>query len=273
MSVQLHLEHLCEWAEGWLAEATADRSQSLVRNVVLLGTESRNGYRYTREAMQQAVPLYERRPVFIDHPEAQPTQRKLRNYAGQVLHPRFENDRLRGDLKLLGPNAGWLLELIEAAPRDIGMSHVVLARRSAQGETVEQIDRVLSVDIVAFPATTHSFREQCHLPTHVPTLPPFAKVEGRERQQTLLQLVEQSRLPPQVRNVALHQLLSGCPDPQRFLGDLEAYCETLLHEPVTSREKVPFVQPSDMPMSPGVKKAMVTAIRGQDFAQLRDGSN
>src|SRR5262245_11716424 len=96
MSATLHLEHLREWADGWLAEAAADRTQNLVRNVVLLGALSRNGYRYAREAMQQAVPLYEGRPVFIDHAETQPTQRKLRNYAGQVIQPRFENDRLRG---------------------------------------------------------------------------------------------------------------------------------------------------------------------------------
>lgn len=264
MSATLHLEHLREWADGWLAEATADRTQNLVRNVVLLGVESRNGYRYAREAMQQAAPLYEGRPVFIDHAETQPTQRKLRNYAGQVVQPRFENDRLRGDLRLLGPNASWLLELIEAAPRDIGMSHVVLARRAGKGETVEHIDRVLSVDIVAFPATTHSFREQHHVPAHIPPLPPDSVTEGRERPLSLVRLVEQSKLPPHARTAALQQLLGGCADPQRFLSDLEAYWESLLREPAMSREKTPHISSSDMPLSQGVKKAMVAAIRGQD---------
>lgn len=273
MSSSLQMEHLHEWADGWLAEATADHTQSVVRNVVLLGAESRNGYRYAHAAMEQAAPLYEGRPVFIDHPETQPTQRKLRNYAGQVVGPRFENDRLRGDLKLLGPNASWLLELIEAAPRDIGMSHVVLARRSAQGATVEQIDRVLSVDIVAFPATTQSFREQCHLPPHFPLIPPDRMSDGRERQFTLTRLVEQSRLPPHARTLALQQLLGQCPDPRRFLADLEAYWEALLLEPAASREKVPFAPDSDRPMSPSVKKALVAAVRGQDFAQLCEGSD
>jgi hypothetical protein len=161
----------------WLAEATVERDASLVRNVALLGPESRNGYRYTAEAMQAAVPLYEGRPVFVDHAEAaldarpsgcgyrsesevrSPIRRSIRDYAGQVVNPRFENGRVRGDLRLAGPNTGWLLDLIEARPSDIGMSHVVLARRTPDGQAVEHIERVVSVDIVAFPATTRSFVE------------------------------------------------------------------------------------------------------------------
>ncbi len=159
------------WTADWLAEASVDRSEALVLNVALLGPHSRNGYRYTLEAMQQAVPLYEGRPVFVDHgqspqsfssrslpPPTWPT-RSVRDYAGQVRNPRFDNGRIRGDLHLAGPNADWLLDLISAGPTDIGMSHVVLARRRRHGEEIEAIEQVLSVDIVAFPATTRSFSE------------------------------------------------------------------------------------------------------------------
>src|SRR2546422_11580985 len=84
-----------------LSEAIAERAQHLVRNVVLLGPQSRNGYRYTPSAMQAALPLYENRPIFLDHADEQtsPTRRKLRDFAGQVLAPRYEGERLRGDLK------------------------------------------------------------------------------------------------------------------------------------------------------------------------------
>ena len=154
----------------WLAEASVDRTALVVRNVALLGPASRNGYRYKTEAMHQAVPLYEGRPVFVDH--APPGRleaatrcpsRSVRDYAGQVRHPRFEGGRIRGDLHLLGPNAGWLMELIAACPADIGMSHVVLARRRPGSQEVEEIQKVLSVDIVAFPATTQSFSEAAAL--------------------------------------------------------------------------------------------------------------
>jgi hypothetical protein len=159
-------ERFHEQAEASLAEAVLEREGFLVRNVALLGPESRNGYRYTAEAMQEAAPLYDRRPVFVDHGANTPgvntpgsPQRSIRDYAGKVLNPRYEGERIRGDVRLLGPNAEWLFGLIEASPSDIGMSHVVLARRNRAGDEVEQIEKVVSVDIVAFPATVQSFRE------------------------------------------------------------------------------------------------------------------
>jgi hypothetical protein len=178
-------EPLQETAADFLAEAQLDRETHIVRNVALLGPESRNGYRYTSEAMQEAVALYDGRPVFIDHAESavaasfqlaglgqvknlpppliadsrQPISRSLRDYAGKVVNPRYEGERIRGDLHLIGPNAEWLLSLFEASPSDIGMSHVVLARRNHAGDEVEKIEKVVSVDIVAFPATVQSFWE------------------------------------------------------------------------------------------------------------------
>ncbi|MER3415958.1 MAG: hypothetical protein C4297_07075 [Gemmataceae bacterium] len=152
-------EPLIETCVDTLQEAQADRAAGLVRGVALLGPYSRNGYRYHPEAIERALPLYEGRPVFLDHAEGSPLRRRLRDLVGKVVAVRLENGRLRGDLRLFGPNAGWLFDLIEAAPADIGMSHVVLARRDASGQEVIHIERVLSVDMVAFPATTHSFAE------------------------------------------------------------------------------------------------------------------
>jgi len=42
----------------------------------------------------------------------------------------------------------------------VGMSHVILAERSADRSVVETIHDVVSVDAVVFPATTTTFREQ-----------------------------------------------------------------------------------------------------------------
>jgi hypothetical protein len=188
--MEMESERLCETAPDFLAEAQLDRETHIVRNVALLGPESKNGYRYTSEAMQNAAALYEGRPVFIDHAEATRhghdcgqlaprvdadsrsesatlPQRSLRDYAGKVVNPRFENQRVRGDLHLIGPNADWLLSLFEASPSDIGMSHVVLARRNSAGDEVAKIEKVVSVDIVAFPATVQSFRESGQLAPRV----------------------------------------------------------------------------------------------------------
>jgi hypothetical protein len=278
------IEQLCETAGDFLSEATIERDQHLVRNVALLGPDSRNGYRYTQEVMQQAAPLYDGRPVFIDHPEqppgvntpGSPLQRKLRDYAGNVVRPRFENNRIRGDLHLIGPNAAWLLNLIESAPRDIGMSHVVLARRNAAGTEVAHIDKVLSVDIVAFPATTQSFQEglgirdqglgigqlgirkeevlacggACPIPNPQSLIP------------DLRQLVEQSRIPPVGRTDALYQLLQACPDPRQVLTLIETYWRHALAETPRSAEKLPPDQAPPLAVA-HVRRALMAAIRGE----------
>lgn len=300
-------EQLRETLSDFLAEACVEREQGLVRNVALLGPTSRNGYRYTAEAMRQAVPLYAGRPVFIDHAATPPAytgsspqvRRSVRDYAGKVLNPRFEENRVRGDLHLLGPNAGWLLHLIEAAPNDIGMSHVVLARRNSSGDEVEHIERVLSVDIVAFPATTQSFQENeqdagnhrglltpeasSSLPTGNPAavvaehdrLLPFPKGPARSvaagwgpaTPEGLRRLVEQSRIPPLGRTAALDQLLQMCPDPQLLLTLLESYWQQVLTETPHSLEKPSPEQTSGglrPPLAePHIRQAVIAAIRGR----------
>ena len=211
-------EPLAEAVADFLADARLEPDQAVVRNVALLGPRSRNGYEYTTEAMQQAVPLYEGRPVFLDHPPASsapdsvwPLQRSIRDYAGKVAHARFDDGRIRGDLELFGANTSWLLGLFEAAPTDIGMSHVVLARRNPQGDRVERIDRVLSVDIVTFPATTQSFAETTSTRNRRPSL------------SELYRLVEQSRIPPSARTASLFRLLEISGDVQTILSLLEDY--------------------------------------------------
>jgi hypothetical protein len=225
-----------------LQEATADREAHLVRNVVLLGPQSKNGYRYSAEAMRQAVPLYENRPIFLDHADegSGPTRRKLRDFAGQIHEPRWEGERLRGDLRLLGPHTTWLFDLIEASPKDVGMSHVVLGRRGADGLCVEHIERVISVDIVAFPATTSSFREDAGVAEWVK------------------QLIDQSRLPAALRNEGLMQLVAVHPEPSRLIAALEQFAESLQREEPRSAGK----PDAGATLATALKQAVVRAVRG-----------
>ncbi len=237
-------ETLHSLAEHWLAEACLERDAAIVRNVVLLGSSSRNGYLYRTEAMRQAAPLYDGRPVFIDHPEGSPLQRRLRDFAGQVLHPRLEGDRLRGDLKLLGPNTPWLLDLIEAAPKDVGLSHVVMGRRSADGKEVEQITRVVSVDVVAFPATTQTFHEQA-LEAAAPLSP-----------------------LPHLANLASWPLPMPLTDAEwaAWRAALETQRQAFLHDPPRSLEKPSFLdrvsQAVGQPLSPRLKQALLACLKG-----------
>lgn len=226
-----------------LGEAVAERAQHLVRNVVLLGPQSRNGYRYSPTAMQAAMPLYENRPIFLDHADEQssPTRRKLRDFAGQVLAPRYEGERLRGDLRLLGPHTDWLFDLIEAAPQDIGMSHVVLGRRSAEGQVVEHIERVVSVDIVAFPATTQSFQEGMNT-------------------DWVQQLLLNSSLPASLQTEAIRTALTLHPEPSQLLQLLEKWAGLLERE--TPQSAVKVLTP-EMELPVGVKQSFVRAIKGR----------
>lgn len=276
-------EQLCESVGDFLAEARLEREQGIVRNVALLGPESRNGYRYTLEAMQEAVPLYEGRPVFIDHPDggaavsaagcgrdarAPEVRRSLRDYAGRVLQPRFESNRIRADLQLLGPHASWLMNLIESAPSDIGMSHVVLARRGKTGDEVEHIERVLSVDIVAFPATTQSFREaSANVGADQRVCPALGEhlSSGEHVGSPLRKIVEHSRIPPVGRTSELYRLLQACPEPRQMIALIEAYWRQALAETPRSAEKPsPDSAGFHPPLaSPQLRRAVISAIRGE----------
>ncbi|MEM1060985.1 MAG: hypothetical protein AAF532_02850 [Planctomycetota bacterium] len=157
-----------------------DRDRRLISDVALAGLRSRNGYVYAADALQAAVPLYEGKPVFLDHGErvGRPRERSARDLAGHIRNARFVGGRLRGDVATLETEAGrTLLALADGDVDGVGMSHVVLADRDAGGETVTSIREVVSVDAVVFPATTSTFRER-HRFRVGPTVENFDGVDG-----------------------------------------------------------------------------------------------
>lgn len=159
---------LTECCQNWHADLSVDSRQRLVGNVALAGPHSRNGYTYSEEALTRSVPLYEQKPVFLDHSSrpGRPTERSTRDLVGTVIRPRFENGKVRGDIQVLDTESGRLfLQLVEADAPGVGMSHVVLARRSHDGTTIAAIEDVISVDVVVNPATTTTFRESCAHPS------------------------------------------------------------------------------------------------------------
>ena len=153
-------EHIRDWKTR---EVEIDPANRIVRNVALTGRESKNGYRYSEQALIEGLPLYENKPVFLDHPQSrtQPHQRSTRDLVGSVVNVRYENGRVRGDIRVIDTEAGrTFLALAESNGPAVGMSHVILAEKSADGSQVERIHEVVSVDAVVFPATTNSFHEQ-----------------------------------------------------------------------------------------------------------------
>ena len=153
------VQRLVEQIRDWRAvDVRVDREERVVANIALTGLESRNGYRYSEAALREALPLYEDKPVFLDHAvnAGRPYDRSTRDLVGAVVNPRFDNERVRGDVRVLDTEAGrTFLALAEGANPAVGMSQVVLAERSADRAVVEKIHEVVSVDAVVFPATVN----------------------------------------------------------------------------------------------------------------------
>ena len=146
----------------WAAEAITaeDKTNRVVRNVLLCGNKSRNGYAIPEKAFRDAKVLYEGKPVFVDHKIDAPTMRSVRDLAGHVENVRMVDGRPRGDVRLLGnSNGDNVLVLAESKHRGLGMSHVAKYKFNKERTVVESVDEVFSVDVVCGPATTNTFSE------------------------------------------------------------------------------------------------------------------
>lgn len=170
----MHSDTLTEDLSDWGSRLAIDSQARLVCNVALTGPDSKNGYRYSESALREAASLYDQKPVFLDHApdRLKPRDRSTRDLVGNIVNPRFEDGRIRGDIRVLDTESGrTFLALANTNLPGVGMSHVVLAQRSADGSTVESIRDVVCVDAVINPATTQTFRESQSEPAGSP-LPP-----------------------------------------------------------------------------------------------------
>ncbi|MGQ9504228.1 MAG: hypothetical protein ACUVQG_03845 [Thermogutta sp.] len=156
---------LCEYL-GWGDQhIKVDAQAGVIHGVKVLGLTSRNGRRYSEQALQQAVPLYEGAKVNINHPKGDAAApRDYRDRLGFLCAVCYrEGEGLFADLHF-NPKHDVAERLIwdaEHAPQNVGLSHNVLAHIEHRGETpvVTEIHRVLSVDLVADPATTSGLFE------------------------------------------------------------------------------------------------------------------
>ena len=192
---------LTETISEWQHEFSVDHAAQIVRNVALTGRESKNGYTYSEAALVDAVNRYEHKPVFLDHSadRNRPKQRSTRDLVGSICNARYVEGRIRGDIRVLDTESGrTFMALVSSDAPGVGMSHVVLAAKSADGATVEKIHDVVSVDAVIHPATTTTFRESASEPDAVASAPEDVAVELSPQSevnagQLLEQMLEQLR--------------------------------------------------------------------------------
>lgn len=144
--------------------AKASSAGPIVRNVKVLGTTSRNGREYPLQVMAKARGLYEGKPVNLDHPKPQQTEREFCERFGRLTNVRMGNDGLYADMTYnpAHPYAQAFTWWAKNDPNAVGLSHNATARiqRNAAGkDEVTEILEVESVDLVADPATTKGLME------------------------------------------------------------------------------------------------------------------
>lgn len=144
------------------AEFREENGSRVIHNLVLLGSKSQHGYEYTAGAMRGAVNAgrYEGVRLFLDHSEKNGA-RSIMQLAGVFRNVRYEAGKIKGDAHLLQDEYGakvW--NIAKTFPTAAGFSHVAAGELKRVGgkAIVEEIQRVLSVDLVTSPATTkHMF--------------------------------------------------------------------------------------------------------------------
>jgi hypothetical protein len=202
--------------------AQVDTESGVLRNVKLLGEKSRNNRKYTQRAMQDAVPKYEGKKIYIDHPPDSTGDRSMDRWAGTVQNAHYESDGIYGDVKLR-KKSGYFEGILEAAqefPNDVGFSHVAEgeSRMDKDTEIVESIREVFSVDLVTDPATTSGFFESKR--TKVATI--------KETVEALPESEERKKLVEMMADFSFGDAAETDGQPTDPLGEISAMCRELI---------------------------------------------
>src|SRR5262245_16620847 len=108
-----------------------DKERGIIRNVKIVGHNSKNGRQYTPAALRSAAPLYEGASVNLNHAKTSP--RGYEDRVGTIRNVHYvEGSGLYGDLHFnpMHPIANQLVYDAEFAPERVGLSHNVHGRSS-----------------------------------------------------------------------------------------------------------------------------------------------
>jgi len=138
-----------------------DNKANTVTGIKILGRESANGRIYPPRTISKAKGLYEGAKVNVDH--SKNNDRSYGDRFGAIFNVREATDGLYGDLKYNPehPRAKQFEWDVENLPGNAGFSHTIQAEANRKDGVlvVEEITSVISVDLVADPATTRGFFE------------------------------------------------------------------------------------------------------------------
>ena len=193
-----------------------DADAGVIRGVRVLGASSKNGRTYTAGAMKQAAALYEGVEVCVDHDKANPTrERSVRESFGELRSVELREGAIYADLHFVKshPLAAQVCESAERFPARIGLSHNAVGSvvRRDGGETVTEITRVRSVDLVTRPATNRTMFESEDHPVSIRTTTLRTLLESHPRGKTLL---EEDMLPADAMAAPVDVPADGSSDDQ-----------------------------------------------------------
>lgn len=145
-----------------------------IEHVKILGLESKNGRRYKIEAIQKAKEMYNGSPMYINHRSKGAIARNAEERWGRLENAQVEADGLYADVTYLEshPLTPAIKEDIEKGLGFFGVSHDILGKSSKKDGKiiVEEIQQVISCDVVSGPATTKGFFEQEEIVSEETTL-------------------------------------------------------------------------------------------------------
>lgn len=141
-------------------------SQGVIEGVKLLGFTSKNGRRYSEQALKKALDskFYEGATIYVDHPDKGNRARSYRDRFARVESVQYRiGEGLFGNMRFNPhhPMASQVVWDAEHKTEGVGLSHNIIAktRSDKSGEIIEEITKVHSVDLVDNPATTRSLFE------------------------------------------------------------------------------------------------------------------
>ena len=252
------------------AASKVNREAGYIDGVLICGVTSRNGRDYPAHVLVRDFARYESAPVNADHGDESTVGRRLGWFSD--VKPGADG-RPRGRLNVLKahPLAEAVFEAAERNPSLFGMSHVAVCgtKRVNGRETVESINKVLSIDLVADPATTKSLYESFQ-PTGQPMkLSTYCEQVAAKwpavsaklkviREMDGMGDVEMSDAPPMEADPgdpvkaafsqAMHALvdqLDGGMEPQAFLSKLKTLMKAA--EKMAGKEAEPKEEPAEEP--------------------------